>query len=156
MELVMGMITGVRNIRGEMNIPPSKKINAVAEIPDALDVNVLRDNTSYIQDLAKVDSVQIESAASKPKASATAVFGQNQVHVLLEGLIDFEEERKRIKKEMKKIEREMGGSNKKLSNKAFLEKAPKEIVDGVKERVLEMESKFKKLKKNLEFFESME
>jgi valyl-tRNA synthetase len=156
MELVMGLITGVRNIRGEMNIPPSKNINAVAEVPDPSDRDVLGDNTPYIQNLAKVDSVQIESAPSKPEASATAVFGRNQVHVLLEGLIDFEEERKRIRKEMKKVEKEMEGSGKKLSNEAFLEKAPKEIVEGVRERVMEMESKLKKLQQNLEFFESIE
>jgi valyl-tRNA synthetase len=156
MELVMGLIGGIRNIRGEMNIPPSKKVRVVADVPSPAHCDVLRDNVSYIQNLAKVDSVRIESGPSKPKASATAVFGQNQAHVLLEGLIDFEEERNRVGKEIKKIEKEMEGNRRKLSNEAFLEKAPRAVVEQVRERVQKMESKMEKLLRNLEFFESIE
>ena len=84
---------------------------------------------------------------------ATAVVGDFQVHVRLKGLIDFEEEKKRLRKEIQKIEKEMAGSAKKLSNRKFLEKAPEEIVAGVKEKVKALELKREKLEKNLQIFE---
>ncbi|MBW1914407.1 MAG: valine--tRNA ligase [Deltaproteobacteria bacterium] len=155
MELVMGVISGVRNIRGEMNIAPSKKVDVVIEMPDPGEADIVCRNAGHIQNLAKVNSVKICGASAKPDASATAVFGQNQVHVLLKGLIDFEEETKRLKKEIEKIDKEMEGSNKKLSNKGFLAKAPADVVKKVSEKVDILNSKLEKLKKNLNFFEAI-
>ena len=110
---------------------------------------------AHIKNLAGVDTVTAETSVKKPEASATSVFGQNQVHVLLKGLIDFDEEKKRLKKEIKKIEKEMEGSTKKLSNKGFLDKAPDEIVEKVREKVAVMNEKIDKLTKNLNFFEAI-
>jgi valyl-tRNA synthetase len=155
MDQIMGVITGVRNIRGEMNIPPSKKVNIFIEIPDREAADSTRNNIVHIQNLARVDSVHIDSKVSKPEGSATVVFGMNQVHVLLKGLIDFHEERKRLKKEIKKIEKDMEISNKKLSKKEFMEKAPPEIVDKVRKKVESFNLKLEKLNHNLSFFEAI-
>jgi valyl-tRNA synthetase len=155
MDLIMGVITGVRNIRGEMNIPPSKKVNVFIEMPNQEDADVIRHNGIHIENLARVDSVRVEPKVSKPEASATSVFGENQVHVLLKGLLDFEEERKRLRKEIKKIEKDMEISNKKLANKSFMEKAPPEIVDKVREKVESTSLTLEKLNHNLNFFESL-
>jgi len=155
MELIMGVINGVRNIRGEMNIPPSKKVDIVIEMPDPDDSDIVGQNTTHVQNLAKVNSVKICGKSKKPDASATAVFGHNQVHVLLKGLINFEEEKKRLIKEIEKIDKEVEGSNKKLSNKGFLAKAPAEVVKKVNEKVDNLNSKLEKLKKNLNFFEKI-
>ena len=89
------------------------------------------------------------------QGSATAVFGHHQIHVLLKGLLDFEGERKRLSKEIKKIEKEIEMSERKLSNNQFLEKAPDEIVAGVKEKVEAMRIQLVKLNQNLTFFESI-
>jgi valyl-tRNA synthetase len=91
MDLVMGVITCVRNIRGEMNIHPSKRIDIMIEMPDTENIKIINQNLTHVKNLAKVDSVRIEKSMEKPEASATAVFGQNQVHVLLKGIIDFNE-----------------------------------------------------------------
>ena len=91
----------------------------------------------------------------KPEASATAVFGANQVHVVLKGLIDFEEEKRRIRKEIKKIEKDYELSKKKLSNPQFMEKAPEEIIESVKEKMGAMHQQLEKLNRNLSFFESI-
>jgi valyl-tRNA synthetase len=155
MELVMGVITGVRNIRGEMNISPSKKVDILIEMPEKKDVDVVRSNIVHIQNLAKIDSLDIDTVVSKPEASATAVFGQNQVHVLLKGLLDFDEEKKRLRKAIKKVQKDMEVANKKLSNKGFMDKAPDEIVDKVREKVASMSVKLDKLENNLNFFESI-
>jgi valyl-tRNA synthetase len=156
MDLLMGVVTGIRTIRGEMNIPPSKKVNILIDVADREAADVLERNMAHIQTLAKVEELSIASGVPKPEASATAVFGQNQVHVLLKGLLDFEEERKRLGKEVKKIEKDMQISQKKLSNSQFLAKAPAEIVEEVKEKVKTFSLKLEKLNQNLRFFETID
>jgi valyl-tRNA synthetase len=131
-------------------------VDIVIEMPDEEEANIIRQNMVHIQNLGKVDSVIMESKVSKPEASATAVFGQNQIHVLLKGLLDFNEERKRLRKEIKKIEKDMQISAKKLSKREFVEKAPSEIVAQVKMKAESMRLKLEKLNQNLDFFESID
>jgi len=155
MELVMAVITGVRNIRGEMRIAPSKKVNILVETPDSEDRDVIRRNVVHIQNLAGVDSAGVEANVEKPEASATAVFGRNQAYVLLEGLLDFQEEKRRLKKQIEALEKEREKANRKLSNKKFIDKAPADIVEGVRKKVEGMNLKLEKLNQNLDFFESI-
>ncbi|MBW1722667.1 MAG: valine--tRNA ligase [Deltaproteobacteria bacterium] len=155
MELIMGVVTGIRNIRGEMNIAPSKKVSIAIEAPRKEDADVLRGNMDYIRSLARIDSATVETKIAKPEASATAVFGENQVHVLLKGLLDFEEEKKRLKKEIRKIEKDLEAARKKLSNEQFMSKAPEDIVAKVREKVETGDAKLRKLHQNLSFFESI-
>jgi len=156
MEVVMGLITAVRTIRGEMNIPPGKKVNVIVEAPRRQDEDLIRGNIAHLQALAGVDSVEIFESVEKPEASATGVFGNNQVHLLLKGLLDFEEEKKRLRKAIQKMEKEMASSNKKLANPGFLKKAPPEVVEEVRERVKDMELRLAKLNENLGFFEAIQ
>ena len=88
-------------------------------MPEKDDMEVIKRNIHHIQTLARVDSIIVDSHVTKPDASATSVFGRNQVHVLLKGLLDFNDERKRLKKAIEKIEKAMDGSRKKLSNENF-------------------------------------
>jgi valyl-tRNA synthetase len=155
MDLLMGVINGVRNIRGEMNIAPSRKVNIVIESPDQEEGSSILRNLHHIRSLAGVESVEVASHVEKPEASATAVFEQKQVHVLLKGLLDFEEERKRLRKEIKKIEKDLEGATRKLSNEQFLGKAPPEIVEEVRGKVDTMSLKLEKLQHNLTFFEAI-
>ena len=155
MELAVGLISVIRNIRGEMNIPPSKKVNIVIDVADEEEADVLHNNLAHIRNLAKVTDVLIASGVPKPEASATAVFGQNQVHVLLKGLLDFEEERNRLRKGIKRLEKDIDVAKKKLANEGFLIKAPAEIVSEVREKVQTLSHKMEKLKQNLSFFETI-
>jgi valyl-tRNA synthetase len=155
MDVLMGVIIGVRNIRGELNITPSKKVDIHVETPDPEDAEVIFRNMAQIQNLAKVNALQAGASVSKPEASATSIFGQNQVHVILEGLLDFEDEKKRLTKEIQKIQKDLEIAEKKLSNNAFMEKAPPEVVDDVREKAESMKAKMEKLNQNLSFFESI-
>jgi len=152
MDLIMGVITGIRNIRGEMRIPPSKLVNVVLDVPDKEREQVLMENVAHIRTLGKVEGFSIVSRAPKPEGSATAVFEDMQIHVLLKGLLDFEEEKKRINKEIMKLEKDLGLSNRKLANADFLEKAPPNIIEQVREKVKTLTEKVQKLQQNLEFF----
>jgi valyl-tRNA synthetase len=156
MELLMGVITGVRNIRGEMSIPPAKSVDIVLDMPNPEEEEIVRQNIAHIQNLARVGSVQVAAKVAKPEASATAVFGENQVHVLLKGLLDFREEQRRLRKEIKKIEKDMELAERKLSNKEFMDKAPEEVIEKVKEKVSSMQLHLEKLNHNLNFFVSID
>ena len=156
MDLLMGVITGVRNIRGEMGISPAKKVDILLDMPNPEEGEIIRRNIAHIQSLARVDSVQVAAKVAKPEASATAVFGENQVHVLLKGLLDFQEEQRRLKKEIKKIERDMEAAGNKLSNKQFMDKAPEDVIEKVKEKVAAMQLQLEKLNHNLNFFASID
>ncbi|UCG65694.1 MAG: valine--tRNA ligase [Deltaproteobacteria bacterium] len=155
MDLLKGVITGIRNIRGEMNIPPKTSVKTVIDVKGPKEREILKDSATYITSLAKVESIDFVSGIEKPKSSATYVFGDIQVHVLLEGLINYEGERRRMRKEIKKIEREMALSRKKLKNMDFLNQAPPSIVEGVKEKVDLIGLKLEKLNQNLTILEGL-
>jgi len=155
MDLLKAVITGIRNIRGEMNIPPKTSVKTVIDVKGPKEREILKNSATYITSLAKVESIDFVSGIEKPKSSATYVFGDIQVHVLLEGLINYEDERRRMRKEIKKIEREMTLSRKKLENKDFLNQAPPSIVEGVKEKVDLIGLKLEKLNQNLTILEGL-
>jgi len=156
MDFLTGVITGIRNIRGEMNIPPSRNVSIVIDAGNSRDRDVLDRNLTYIRTLAKVDEVSIGQGLPKPDKSATAVFERTSVHVLLKGLIDFREEERRVRKEIGRAQNELEASRKKLSNRGFLEKAPEEIVAEVKARADGLAARLLKLKRNLSFLETLE
>jgi valyl-tRNA synthetase len=155
MELLMGIINGIRNIRGEMNIAPSKKVSVLVEAPDPGERETILRNSHHVRSLGGVEGVDVKARAAKPEASATAVFAQTQVHVLLKGILDFEDERKRLRKEIQKNQKEMETVHRKLSNEQFVQKAPPEIVEEVRGKMQALSLKVEKLHHNLKFFESI-
>jgi len=155
MDLIKEVITGVRNIRGEMNIPPKKAVKIVIDVKGDKEREIFKNNLSYITNLAKVESIDFVSDTEKPDSSATYVFSDIQVHVLLKGLINYDDEKKRIYKGIKKIEKEMEIPKKKLANRDFLNQAPPDIVENVKEKVQRMSSKLDKLNQNLTILDGL-
>jgi valyl-tRNA synthetase len=155
MDLLKGVITGIRNIRGEMNVPPKKDVKIVIDAKGSREREIFENNLAYITSLAKVESIAIVSGTEKPEWSATYVFGDVQVHVLLKGLINYEDERNRIYKEIKKIEHEMDLSGRKLANKDFLNQAPSHIVENVKEKAGLMGVKLERLSQHLNMLEGI-
>jgi valyl-tRNA synthetase len=155
MDILKGVITGIRNVRGEMNIPPKKSVKVIIDVKGSREREILENNSAYITSLAKVGSMDFVSGIEKPESSAGYILGDIQVHVLLKGLIDYEDERKRIRKEIKKMEREIDISRKKLANEDFINQAPSEIVEGVRERVELINLKLEKLNRNLTNLEGL-
>ena len=155
MNLLSGVITCIRNIRGEMGVPPSRKVNVIVDAPDPEEARVLEVNASHIVNLAKVGELEFSVGAAKPSSSATAVFGDTQVHVLLKGVMDFDEEKRRLTKEINKLEKDIAFSSRKLENESFLSKAPPEVVAEVKEKMDAMMLKREKLVVNMNFLENM-
>ena len=155
MNLLVGVIAGIRNIRGEMNIPPSKNVHVVMDVANPEDAQVLQRNLAYIETLAKADDVSMGPGLAKPEQSATAVFEAISVHVILKGVIEFKEEEQRVAKAMGKVQKELDAAQKKLSNKGFMEKAPDDVVAEVTEKAEGLSAKLEKLKQNLTVLESL-
>ncbi len=125
---VIDAVSGVRSIRGELNISPGEKLDVFIK-PVSDDVAaVLKNNVHYIERLARAKSVFIDTDVSRPKGSYTSVKDHFEVYVKLAG-IDVEGELNRLEKERKKIEESILFLKRKLHNTEFLSRAPKQVVE---------------------------
>jgi valyl-tRNA synthetase len=126
---IQNLITGIRNIRGEMNIHPKKLLTAIVSTQEKPLLNGLNDNVAYIKTLAGVESIEFGVDLPQPDASATVVTGSLTVYVPLTGVIDFDEEKARLEKELEKVAQDLERVRKKLSTEKFITKAPTEVVE---------------------------
>jgi valyl-tRNA synthetase len=156
MNLLIELISAVRNIRGEMNIPPSINLTASVQTGDSKIKSVIERHREIIINLAKLSAFSINESAARPKSSATAVVGGATLFVPLEGIIDFDKETMRLEKEINKLLKELKAVSKKLENENFLNKAPREVVEQVRAKHSGLEEKQQKLQSNLERIREIE
>ncbi len=149
MELVMGVIGAVRNIRGEMGLPPGKEVPVVLTADDSQAQAILAPHAGRIMGLARVTSLEWAAPGQPPAKSASSALKGLTVFVPLAGLIDFADEEQRLLKEMAKLDKETAASRKKLINEGFLAKAPQDVVDKEKAKVAEADSKLARLQDSL-------
>jgi valyl-tRNA synthetase len=149
MQMVMDLILSVRNIRGEMNIAPSMQIAAIVKVENREIGEHLEKCSSYVKTLARLSELRIGIAENKPKSAATGVIRGAEVYVPLEGIIDLAQERDRLQKEIAKISKDIDVFSKKLSNKNFVDKAPKEVVEKDTAKLEEFKAKREKLEQSL-------
>jgi valyl-tRNA synthetase len=100
--------------------------------------------------LSKLQSLEVTPPGERPPSSATSVSGNCTVFVSLKGIIDIEREQGRLNKEIAKITKELNGIGKKLTNEDFLQKAPQEVVEKVREKGQTLGEKRRRLEENLE------
>ena len=149
MEIIKEVVYHIRNIRGEMNVPPSQKADVVLYSGSSSTISLLKHQQRYFVPLAWIKKLSFCTVKERPKAAATAVIKDVEIFVPLAGLIDFGEEEKRIKKEIAKVDKELTFVRKKLSNEDFLAKAPQEIVEKEKQRRQDLIDKEQKLSTGL-------
>jgi valyl-tRNA synthetase len=130
MKMIQDVITSIRNIRGEMNIPPSKKLSVVISGSDSTSMTIVNEGKDYIVDMAHLESVTLEDALpEEPRHAATGIAGSVKVFVLLEGIIDIAAEKTRLGKEMTKVMNDLTIVSRKLTNQDFREKASPSVVE---------------------------
>ena len=129
---LVDLITEVRSVRVEMNVPPASQIPLVFVAPDAVIRARIATHEAVIARLARISSIAVVEAA--PKASAQIVIGETVACLPLEGVIDVDAERGRLAKELKKLADEIGRIDAKLGNPAFVAKAPEEVVEENREK----------------------
>jgi valyl-tRNA synthetase len=119
----------IRNIRGEMNIPPDKKAPVIFKTKDLSIASIIRREEAHIKALAKVDSISMDPDYVPAGTDASSVMANLEIYVPLLELIDFGKERARIDKEIEKARAELDRVEKKLSNPSFTGKAPVEVIE---------------------------
>jgi valyl-tRNA synthetase len=150
MELITGIITGVRNVRGEMNIAPSQMLKVTVQAEDKLIRQTVEQHGEMITNLARLQSLLVEAPGEKPDAAATSIVDNAMVFVSLEGILDFGKEAKRLEKEIQKLSTELDPIAKKLSNESFLSKAPATVIEKVKAKQKHLVERCRKLQSNLD------
>jgi valyl-tRNA synthetase len=151
MQLIIDLISRVRNIRSEMNIKPGERINVLVSSPDEKMRAVFLQSIDQVTRLTKAANVTIQEQLQAPKASARSVLaGGAEVAVPLEGLIDFAHEHQRLSREREKLLAESAKLEAQLANPQFVDRAPSERVSEVRNRIADIAQRSRQLKQTLE------
>jgi valyl-tRNA synthetase len=151
MEAIIELISRVRNIRSEMNIKPAERIPIVVASPDENLRRVFSSAREQISRLVRASEVTVNERLEAPKASARAVLaGGAELAVPLEGLIDFEQERRRLQREQEKLHAEATKLEAQLGNPNFVERAPVERVNEVRDRIAAIAQQSSQLQQTVE------
>ncbi len=149
-EWIKNIILSVRNIRGEMNISPAKKVPLLLNKGNKQDKEHIETYQLFLKNLAKLSSIDWLDKQKNKAPSATALVGNLELLVLMSDVIDKTAEINRLNKEIEKLEKDLKQSESKLSNENFVKKAPPAIVEKEQARTTEMKVALKKLNALLE------
>jgi len=155
MELIMDVVRGIRNIRGEMNVAPGRQVSARLDCKSAASAEVLASGAGYIRALARVGEMHCGIGIDRPAQAATQVAGDVEILLPLAGLIDIDAEEARLAKEIAKVEKDVAMFSRKLSNEAFVAKAPPEVLEKDRGKLADAEEKLAILRQGLEKIQSL-
>jgi valyl-tRNA synthetase len=151
MQAIIELISRGRNIRSEMNIKPGERITVVIASPDENLRRVFSAARDQISRLVRASEVSISERLEAPRASARAVLtGGTELAVPLEGLIDFEQERRRLQREQEKLQAEAAKLEAQLGNPNFVSRAPAERVSEVRARIADIAQQSSQLQQTVE------
>ncbi len=149
MAILMETVTGIRTIRGELNLSPSLELRAHIKTQSGKAAEVLNRNLAYLNKLARADIIEVGGEVRKPSGAAAAVRDFVEVYVPLEGLLNVDLEIDRLRKDGAKVEESIAFLNKKLLNEDFLGRAPKDIIAKEKEKYEECLRKKDRIQENI-------
>lgn len=128
MNLLTEVIRSVRNIRAEVNVPMSKKIELLIKPNDALALERLKRGEDYITRFCNPERLEISDQLTTPEKAMSSVITGAELFLPLAGLIDLEQELGRLEKELATLHNEVERIEKKLNNAGFMAKAPEKVV----------------------------
>ena len=130
---VIEAVSAVRSLRAEMNLPAGAKLKALLKDASAEVVAYARDFAGIICSLARLESIDVLHDAVTPDMVQTVCRGA-AILLPLKGVVDFAAERERLQKELAQLDKNLAGYAAKLSNAAFIERAPAKVVEEEKKR----------------------
>ncbi|WP_066014465.1 valine--tRNA ligase [Endozoicomonas atrinae] len=154
-EWLKSFITGIRNIRAELNIGSSKPLNVLLRNTSADDVARLNDNQTFLKSLAKLEDIKVLAAGEEAPMATTQLVGSMEVLVPMAGLIDKEKESARLNKEIERFAKEVARFEGKLNNEKFISKAPADVVEKEKAKLAEAQVAKAKLEEQLEAIKTL-
>ena len=154
MELIQGVVTSIRNLRGENNVAPRQVVTASIAAPKAKR-KILEGQQNYLRELAVLSELKFIETKEKPPQCAVAVAGDIEIFIPFGQLFDIEAEKQRMEKEIAKAKQDIANFETRLSNKNFVERAPKEIVEKERSRLQEHKERLHKLEAAFEQLQSL-
>ncbi|OOY60245.1 valine--tRNA ligase [Solemya velum gill symbiont] len=154
-EWLKNIILAIRKIKGEMNIAPGKRVPVLLADASEQDRKYSEINRSYLDFLARVESITILEQGDEEPESAVALIGDMRLLIPMSGLIDKDAECKRLEKEIGKAESEVERTGKKLQNPNFVDKAPEAVVAKEKEKLEEAQKTLASLQAQLEKIQAL-
>ncbi len=149
MEFLMNIIRSIRNIRSEMNIPISSRIDVYFRGEDPYKILLIERYPSLIKNLAKVSRISFLEKGGELRSSAVAITEGMEIFIPLEGIINLDEEERRLRKELNEISEELILVQRKLANEEFLRKAPQSVIKKEREKEKEIVEMKMKVEENL-------
>ncbi|MBU2545843.1 MAG: valine--tRNA ligase [Gammaproteobacteria bacterium] len=147
-EWIKKVVFGLRNLRSEMNIPPSKQLAIYINQGSEQDQSRIQMHQQYLKDLAKLQS--IETTTHPTDACATVLVETLEIAVPFADLIDVQAEKDRLNKEIQKLEKELSHVKNKLSNENFIARAPEAIVKKEQTHIQDLQTALQQLHEKLE------
>ncbi|WP_077341368.1 valine--tRNA ligase [Pseudocolwellia agarivorans] len=155
LEWVKQFIVAIRNIRGEMDISPSKELPVLLKNVSVNDQRRIDENQQFLSALAKLESITVLTDNDEAPLSATAVVGDLSVLIPMAGLIDKDAEIARLTRSIEKLNKEADKTRSKLSNEKFVGKAPEAVINKEKAKLAEAESALEKLQEQVTQIEAL-
>jgi len=152
---LMQFILGVRRIRGEMNIAPSKPLPVLLQDGSESDQRSLTNNQSYLQKLARLESITWLNPDDVTPESAIALVGDMKILIPMAGLIDKNAELARLDKEIQRISKELPRIEGKLNNPSFVDKAPPDVIEKEKAKLADLQSMLNNLEQQQRKIQSL-
>ncbi len=146
MGIAFEIITGIRNMRAEMEIAPSLEINVVISSGSKNNRQIINSLSPHIKKLARLNSIVVEGHFQQLKSAFTTLVNNIHITILLEGVVDIEKELIKLDGKIKKAENDIKAKQATLNNKNFVDRAPVEIVEKEKSKLKELEETLHKLK----------
>ncbi|WP_426801418.1 valine--tRNA ligase [Xanthomonas campestris] len=134
-EWLKAMVSALRRVRSELNVPPSKQVRLWLQAGSSDDRARVARFASQLAFLLKLEAIDWLAPGQEAPPAATAIVGELTLLVPLEGLVDMDAERTRLDKEIKRVESEIGKCNGKLGNATFVQNAPAAVVEQERARL---------------------
>jgi valyl-tRNA synthetase len=134
MERLIQIVRGVRNLRAEVGLPPGTRLGLGVYAPDAGVRAEITESRALIENLARVDGLEVHSHQSRPEGALLVALDGMELYVPVAGVIDVAAERARLERELEKVTRDLTAVEKKLQDERFLDRAPSEVVDKERDR----------------------
>ena len=135
---LIDLISSIRSTRAEMNVPVKSNIKINYSNVSDLFIKVINNHKDILMSLTHSSSIE-EKEFSKNEGMVQVIFNDGLIYMSLKGIIDIKEEKKRLEKNVNKIDNEIKKINLKLNDKSFLDNAPEEVINEQKNREKEYE-----------------
>jgi valyl-tRNA synthetase len=155
LDWIQRFVLGIRQIRGEMDIAPGKRLDVILQDANKEDLQLLDIHERYLTNLARLEKITVLPAGEEPPPSATALLGTMKILVPMAGLIDVAAERSRLMKHRERISNGLKRVEGKLTNEKFRANAPAAVIDKEQQKFTDMQQEISQIDEQLARLDSL-